>query len=226
MDSKCAAAESVVLFENELDVLARSCLIRVRKRQEWCDVFSRLLRASPVDREEYRIDRVLRALKEVKLLGEQINDFLARPVDVTRLSLVEGEEVIEKDLKASGWADPALLACGCPLQCLRTNRRIRAQSGCFTLHGGKFVPNPNEFAEGNIYANKIGLPTSLHEIDRSLKTVRIVKWFRIPKEKRASIRQTLSRIGITDSSLFPELDYQARYLRDRWTTDSTGEEDD
>jgi hypothetical protein len=80
------------------------------------------LRASPVDREEYRIDRVLRALKEVKLLGEQINDFLARPVDVTRLSLVEGEEVIEKDLKASGWADPALLACGCPLQCIRTGQ--------------------------------------------------------------------------------------------------------
>jgi hypothetical protein len=31
--------------------------------------------------------------------------------------------------------------------------------------------------------------------------------------------RTLARIGITDASLFPELDYQSRYLRERWTMD-------
>ena len=62
----------------------RSCLIRVRNRAEWHDVFARLLRAKPIDREEYRIDR-LKAIKDVNLMGEQVNDFLAARVDIKNL---------------------------------------------------------------------------------------------------------------------------------------------
>ena len=79
-----SSRRSEIQFENELDVLARSCLIRVRNRAEWHDVFARLLRAKPIDREEYRIDR-LKAIKDVNLMGEQVNDFLAAPVDIKNL---------------------------------------------------------------------------------------------------------------------------------------------
>jgi hypothetical protein len=72
------------------------------------------------------------------------------------------------------------------------------------------------------------MPISLHEIDLSLKLrrVQILKWFRIPKEYRGRIRHTLARIGITDASLLPELDYQSRYLHERWTTDRAEVEED
>jgi hypothetical protein len=76
-----------VLFENELDVLARSCLIRIRHREEWHDVFTRLLSANTLDKEEYRINRV-KAIKYVELVGEQVNDFLASPINVRKLQVM------------------------------------------------------------------------------------------------------------------------------------------
>jgi hypothetical protein len=63
------------------------------------------------------------------------------------------------------------------------------------------------------------LPVTLHEIDRCLDEYRIIDWWRIPKGRKEKIRATLAQIGITNAT-FPELDYQSRYLLQRWT--STG----
>jgi hypothetical protein len=98
----------------------------------------------------------------------------------------------------------------------RSNRRIRSQAGVFTLHGGKYVPFPKEYRPLESDDEAIGMPINLEDINVSLPKKRILKWLRIPKEQRGSIRQTLSRIGVTDATLFPELDYQAKYLLDRW----------
>jgi hypothetical protein len=49
-----------------------------------------------------------------------------------------------------------------------------------------------------------------------MSTDRILQWHRIPKEQKAEFRRTLTQIGITDAMLFPELDYQSRYLVQRW----------
>jgi hypothetical protein len=225
-----SSRRSEVQFENELDVLARSCLIRVRGRKEWHDVFTRLNRASTIDKEEYRINRLTAAIKDVKLLGEQVNDCLASPIDVRNLQVVVGNEVVQRDLKRD-WADAQVLdiRLRSPVAVYpnRANRRIRAQSGCFTLHGGKFVPNPDAYSKGKKYPTPIGMPISLHEISQSLRLRRgFLKWFRIPRDSRDQIRRTLARIGITDAALFPELDYQSRYLRERWTTDRRYEVED
>jgi hypothetical protein len=48
----------------------------------------------------------------------------------------------------------------------------------------------------------------------------------IPRGHQGGIRRTLARIGITDASLFPELDYQSRYLHKRWTTDQAEPEEE
>jgi hypothetical protein len=103
-----SSRKSEVLFESELDVLARSSLIRVRNRQEWLDVLNRLLRTKTIDKEEYRIDRVVRAIKNVKLLGEQVNDFLASPIDLRDLQVVVRDRVAQKDLTRH-WATPEML---------------------------------------------------------------------------------------------------------------------
>jgi FRG domain len=226
-----SSRRSEVLFESELDVLARSSLIRVRNRQEWVDVLNRLRRTSMIDKEEYRIDRVLLAIKKIKLLGEQVNDALASPVDLRDLLMVNRDEVIQKDLPPS-WATPerldVRLRSPVAIYPNRANRRIRAQSGCFTVHGGKFMPNPKDYAKGKLYSTPIGLPISLHEIQHSLrlKRVQILKWFRIPSGSQSEIRRTLARIGITDASLFPELDYQSRYLHKRWTSEQAEPEEE
>jgi hypothetical protein len=39
---------------------------------------------------------------------------------------------------------------------------------------------------------------------------------RIPKDKCAGIWTTLAQIGISDASLFPELEYQSRNPVGRW----------
>ena len=217
-----SSRKSEVLFENELDVVARSSLIRVRKRKEWLDVLRRSLRAKAIDKEEYRIRRVINLIRDVKLFREQVNDSPASDIDVRKIKVLDDAGRGEKDLKRD-WATPEILdvRVRSPVAVYpnRANRRIRAQSGCFTLHGGKFVSDPHTYLKDKQYAEPIGLPISLHEIERSLKLKRkILRWFLIPAGSQGKIRQTLARIGVTDATLFPELEYQSRYLHERWTT--------
>jgi hypothetical protein len=81
------------------------------------------------------------------------------------------------------------------------------------LHGGKLEPNP----KAKEHNTKVGLPISIVDIEAGLSKYRLAKWLLIPKDKRSGIRRTLAQIGITDASLFPELDSQSRHLVARWT---------
>jgi hypothetical protein len=60
---------SQVLFQDQLDVLARSSLSRVRRRAEWHDYLQNYLREHPVDGEKRRTERLLKAIKDVQLAG-------------------------------------------------------------------------------------------------------------------------------------------------------------
>jgi hypothetical protein len=214
---------SEVLFADEPDVIARSGLCRVRNRQEWFDVCSRELKRRRVDREDYRLERMLTGIQPMKLArGAVVRAFGVPPAPLAAYPVVQGGRsgalnVFEKD---GGWATPERLAVRLAMPVAvypyRTNRRIRSQSGVFTLHGGGFVPNPQDYAKDKAYSAPIGLPVDLTTIDHCLERKRILKWLCIPKEKRAEFRQTLARIGINDAALFPELDYQSRYLIQRW----------
>jgi hypothetical protein len=210
-----------VLFQDELDVLARSSLSRVRHRAEWRDYLENCLRQHPVDGAKRRTDHLLKAIKDVQLWGDQINDLLGMTVDVRHLQVVQNGQRVEKDLNPNkNWDEPELLdvRLRAPVAVYpnRANRRIRAQSGCFTLHGGTFHPEPERFKADKLERNYIGLPVTLHEIDRGLQNKRIIQWRRIPSGRKGEIRRTLAQIGITDATLFPELDYQSRYLVQRW----------
>ncbi len=70
--------------------------------------------------------------------------------------------------------------------------RLRAQRACFTVHG----------------KNKAGL--------QSLIPATILKRYEIDPERRSAIARDLSRLGITESVAYPDLDGLARDLRQRF----------
>jgi hypothetical protein len=206
-------------------------LSRVRRRTEWHDYLENCLQEHPIDRENQPTQNVLKAIKDVQLAGDQVYDPRDMSVDVRKLNFVKNGQPVVKDLNAeNSWSEPELLdvRLRAPVAVYpnRSNRRIRAQSGCFTLHGGRFDSKPELFNAAKPFPEYVGLPITLHEIDRGLKDSRIIQWHRIPSAKKGVFRSTLAQIGITDATLFPELDYQSRYLVQRWALISKSNQPD
>lgn len=97
----------------------------------------------------------------------------------------------------------------------RSNGRLHAQSGTFTIHGGKMYPkNP-----GTEKAD-IPEPIHLHEFNKDeFNNDRFLKKFIIAnKDGKRKIRKELEALGIHKGSLFPELDYQSQYMKEIWLT--------
>jgi FRG domain len=209
-----------VFFENELDVIVRSALSRIRNRQEWLDVMHRESSDRSLDGESWRIKRLLNAITKVALPRHEVNEQFEE-ANGAESSKQVGDEQEDPRPEDENWASPSELndRIRMPVAVYpnRSNRRIRVQSGCFTLHGGKFLPNLNYYQEDRPYPSAIGLPITLYSIDRSIGKTRIIKGFRIANEKRQDMRRALERIGVSETALFPELDYQSRYLQSRWT---------
>ncbi|EOY3075090.1 FRG domain-containing protein [Vibrio parahaemolyticus] len=76
----------------------------------------------------------------------------------------------------------------------RINKRLITQQGCFTCHTGKLI-------HGKPYVNTNDF------FDRHSRS------FVVPKECKQSIMQELSYCGIYEATLFPELDYQTKYIK-------------
>ena len=210
-----------VAFAEDPDVIARSCLCRSRDRKEWHDIYERERKRIRSDRVEDRQKKIAKAIDRVRLLGRSVNDLGDRDLDLesftgTEQTMTSPLNVLTRDSIDSDDGVYARLLMPLAVYANRSNRRIRSQAGVFTLHGGKYVPFPKEYRPLESDDEAIGMPINLEDINVSLPKKRILKWLRIPKEQRGSIRQTLSRIGVTDATLFPELDYQAKYLLDRW----------
>lgn len=73
-----------------------------------------------------------------------------------------------------------------------SNRRIIAQSGAFLIYGARRLKNA--------------------EVDHDLRLSRAI----VPAGKKAEIRNQLQRLGIHDSSLFPEIDKAAGFVLNRY----------
>jgi len=89
----------------------------------------------------------------------------------------------------------------------RNNPRITSQSGMFTLHGG------DTFSAS--HKSDYGVPVSLEEINKNGPNV--LNDFSVPAEKKRQIRNDLARLGVHQAALFPEFEYQARYIRQKWS---------
>ena len=117
-----------------------------------------------------------------------------------------GEEAMAKnpDIKVS-------LAYPVAVHPFRLNDRMTFQASVFTIHGGKYytekeppyrIPNPK---------NLEGLDEKQKDEDKNF-----LKSFFIPQKYKESIKDELERIGIHEGTLFPELDYQASYIKRQW----------
>ncbi len=229
--ASATARMAELAFDQDPDVVARAVLSRSRERLEWHDAFRREMRMLRVDRADYRIERIERALvaerdverggSPVMLDGREVSDaedlfrnlraYTARPPRGAKLNLYQQTSYQKPEGIYARLRMPVAVYAN------RTNSRIRSQAGVFTLHGGKHVHNPQTYRAGVGFKTPIGLPISLVEIDAGLQRCRLLKWLRIPADCRADLRKALAIMGVTEATLFPELDYQSRYLMERWT---------
>ncbi len=91
----------------------------------------------------------------------------------------------------------------------RNNPRLHVQQGAFTIHGGK---NKNELISDEY---EIGEPFQFNNFThKELKD--FMKVYRIKGDKVDNLIQELNLLGINEGLLFPELDYQSKYLENIW----------
>jgi FRG domain. len=90
------------------------------------------------------------------------------------------------------------------------NSRIRQQHGCFTFHGGKYF-NEMPTKQGETYKVVEFIKTNEMEIyENGLIKIKIKCG---DKEK---LLKELALTGITEATLFPEMEYQTKYIRQQY----------
>jgi len=91
----------------------------------------------------------------------------------------------------------------------RLNDRMTFQASVFTIHGGK------DYTEKEP-PDRIPNPKNLEDLNEKQENDKFLKSFVIPQKHKESIKNELERIGIHEGTLFPELDYQASYIKRQW----------
>ena len=90
----------------------------------------------------------------------------------------------------------------------RLNNRMVVQQSVFTINGGSYA------AEA---LNPIPKPSMLDDLNAKLaKKDKLLKSFVIPQKYKSKIKDELNRIGIHKGALFPELEYQASYINEKY----------
>jgi hypothetical protein len=101
----------------------------------------------------------------------------------------------------------------------RKNDRMANQLSVFTLSGGKAYDKDliKNYGESIFEA-----PISLLELDNALQEMkdyqkrRFLKYFKVSGKAKVKLREQLKRVGIHDGSMYPELEYQANYIKKEW----------
>jgi hypothetical protein len=91
----------------------------------------------------------------------------------------------------------------------RSNSRLVAQAGMFTLHGGK----------GSVQMQRRGDPMARPVPLEDLARQQPSKWllrYEIPSEAKETIREQLQAIGIHRATLFPEIQSDGAAMKELW----------
>ncbi|WP_393970235.1 FRG domain-containing protein [Kluyvera intermedia] len=86
-----------------------------------------------------------------------------------------------------------------PFKAPHLNPRIRQQHGYFTFHGGMFIDGEEFIATG--------------QMEDPMYTGNSLIKMKISKESKKNIIKELSYAGINEATLFPEMEYQARDIK-------------
>jgi hypothetical protein len=117
--------------------------------------------------------------------------------------------ITERDSEDDDYYDKNdIFSISVPYEPMLMNERIKRQQGCFTLHGGKIL-------DGEILLPIVPMD---EENGRSLnyKTQRVQKQLIEAKDKKKILKQ-LSMLGITDSTMFPEVEHQSKHIKNQCT---------
>ena len=90
-----------------------------------------------------------------------------------------------------------------PLKHAHLNSRVKVQHGCSTLHGGKYFEGKEFIKAATMEAH-------------SCLTNNLVK-VKIKSADKHHLLQELRLSGITECTLFPEMEYQAKDIREKYT---------
>lgn len=85
------------------------------------------------------------------------------------------------------------------------NNRIRQQHGCFTLHGGKFFLN--------IFLDKPEVFIETYKMEKYENSLLKIK---IKNENKDNLISELALFGITEATLFPEMEYQSKQIKQQF----------
>jgi len=92
----------------------------------------------------------------------------------------------------------------------RINKRMLAQYSLFTLHGGKI--QAKEYTKSS---KLIGDPIHLEELNKKAEEP-FMKKYKVRASSKEKINHELNKRGIHEANLFPEVDRQAKYIKDCW----------
>jgi len=90
-----------------------------------------------------------------------------------------------------------------PLKCAHLNPRSKVQHGYSTLHGGKYY-------DGKEFIKIESMEAHPYLTNNLVKT-------RIKSEDKQKLLQELKLSGIRECTLFPEMEYQAKDIREKYT---------
>ena len=100
----------------------------------------------------------------------------------------------------------------------RLNERMIFQASVFTIHGGKYYPNDDPAYSPDLSGfERIPEAKKLEDLNENQEDRhKFLKSFTIPQKYKERIKNELERIGIHKGTLFPELEYQASYIKQQW----------
>lgn len=90
------------------------------------------------------------------------------------------------------------------------NSRIRQQHGCFTLHGGKYF-NEMPSRQGESY--KAVEFIKINNMERYGNSLIKIK---ISSDDKDKLLKELALTGITEATLFPEMEYQTKHIKQQY----------
>ncbi|MBN2261096.1 MAG: FRG domain-containing protein [Clostridiales bacterium] len=100
----------------------------------------------------------------------------------------------------------------------RINDRMSMQLSVVTLFGGKsYDPKiKTNFDSNECFLEFKSLTEFNEEVSKINKKSKFLSCFVVDKTAKRLLREQLKRIGIHDASLFPELEYQAKFIKKHW----------
>jgi hypothetical protein len=195
---------------SSLDVVVRSVLSVVRTRSEFISVL----------KDNGLYDTVIKEIKYPIL-----KDWLSS----------NKKSDLEKIIKSTEFHKANRLGFPIAVYPNRLIERMAMQLSVMTIYGGKVydIPREKNYIIGlHEQTERLPIFRSMFSIEQMMQNGEIrdfnnaeykkqfLKSFIVPKGCKVKIREELKRIGIHDVSMFPEIEYQAQFIKKQWKIDN------